>query len=167
ELEAKYQQKKWGFNYSLALSQNRAIDYTGYYDDYDNGGQITVQYGNTPIALSPSVVQFFSIDWRPVKDGEVSLLNKYVGKQYLDNAGSESRTLDPFNASDLRLSYRLPLRTWVQKVQLVFQVNNIFNSLYEPNGYTFSYLSGNEFITENFFYPMAGTNMMAAINIRF
>ncbi|MCU0403125.1 MAG: TonB-dependent receptor [Chitinophagaceae bacterium] len=167
ELEAKYQQKKWGFNYSLALSQNRAIDYTGYYDDYDNGGQIAVQYGNTPIALSPSVVQFFSIDWRPVKDGEVSLLNKYVGKQYLDNAGSESRTLDPFNASDLRLSYRLPLRTWVQKVQLVFQVNNIFNSLYEPNGYTFSYLSGNEFITENFFYPMAGTNMMAAINIRF
>ena len=166
ELEAKYQQKKWGLHYSLALSSNKALDYTGFYDDYDNGGQIAVNYGNTRIALSPSAVQYFSFDWRPIKNGEISLLNKYVGKQYLDNSGLDNRALDAFNVSDIRLSYRIPTRNLVQKLQLVLQVNNIFNTMYEPNGYTFSYQYGNEFITENYYYPMAGTNFMVAINIK-
>jgi iron complex outermembrane receptor protein len=166
EIEAKYLQKKWGINYSLALSQNRAIDYTGFYDDYDNGGQITVNYGNTPIALSPSLVQFISLDWRPLKNTELTLMKKYVGKQYLDNSGADNRALDAFTVSDIRTTYRIPSRNFLQRIQLILQVNNIFNTLYEPNGYTFSYLYGSEFITENFFYPMAGTNFMAAINIR-
>ncbi len=166
ELEAKYFKPKWGINYSLALSKNRAIDYTGYYDDYDNGGQLIVNYGNTPIALSPNVVQFLSVDWRPLKNGEITLMNKNVGKQYLDNSGSENRILNEYFVSDLRLSYRIPGKGLLKNIQLVFQVNNLFNTLYEPNGYTFSYLYGSEFITENYYYPMAETNFMAAINIK-
>ena len=52
-------------------------------------------------------------------------------------------------------------------------VNNILNHLYEPNGYTFSYYlpgeaaGGRELITENYYYPMAGTNFMAGVNIKF
>jgi iron complex outermembrane receptor protein len=166
EAEAKYYQPKWGFGYSLALSQNRALDYTGYYDDYDNGGQLVVDYGNTPIALSPGIIQFLSVDWRPVSNGEITLMNKHTGKQFLDNSGSEDRTLNAFLVSDLRMSYRIPVKGLLKNVQLVLQVNNLFNEVYEPNGYTFSYLYGAEFITENYFYPMAGTNFMAAINIR-
>jgi iron complex outermembrane receptor protein len=53
------------------------------------------------------------------------------------------------------------------------KVNNLFNELYEPNGYTFSYfvpLEGNtnrELVTENFYYPMAGTNYLGGVSIRF
>jgi len=166
ELEARYYKPKWGFAYSLALSSNRAIDYTAYYDDYDNGGQIEVKYGNTPIALSPGMVQQLTLDIRPFRKLEISLLNKYVGKQYLDNSGDNSRVLDAFWNTDARIVYNLPVKNVLKKAQIVLQANNLFNSFYEPNGYTFSYLYGGEFTTENYYYPMAGTNFMVALNIK-
>ncbi|HAN37994.1 MAG TPA: hypothetical protein DCQ29_03750, partial [Chitinophagaceae bacterium] len=69
-----------------------------------------------------------------------------------------------FFVQDVRLSYQLPNR-WAKSIQLNAQVNNIFNRKYEPNGYTFSYIAGGSTITENFFFPMAGTNYMVAVNI--
>jgi iron complex outermembrane receptor protein len=39
--------------------------------------------------------------------------------------------------------------------------------MYETNGYTFGYIYGNQRITENYLYPMAGRNFMAGINIKF
>ena len=166
EMELRYARPKWGLQYSLALSQNRAIDYTGYYDDYDNGGQLVVNHGNTPLALSPGMVQQTTIDWRPANNLELSLLNKYVGKQYLDNSGDVARALDAFWVSDIRMSYDLPVKKWLKRVRILVQVNNLLNTLYEPNGFTFSYQYENKFITENFYYPMAGINFMAGLNIR-
>jgi iron complex outermembrane receptor protein len=166
EMEARYYKPNWGFAWSLGLSSNRAIDYTGYYDDYDNGGQIEVKYGNTQIALSPGMVQQLTFDVRPIKSLEISLLNKYVGKQYLDNSGNEDRALDAFWTTDTRIIYNLPVKNALKRVRLVLQANNLFNSMYEPNGYTFSYLYGGQFTTENFFFPMAGTNYMVALNIK-
>jgi iron complex outermembrane receptor protein len=51
-------------------------------------------------------------------------------------------------------------------------VNNVFNELYEPNGYTFSYFvpgetSGRELVTENFYYPQAGTNFLFGLVMKF
>jgi len=51
-------------------------------------------------------------------------------------------------------------------ITAIMQVNNIFNTLYEPNGYTFSYYSGNVLATENYYYPMAGTNWTIGLNIK-
>jgi len=166
ELEARYYRPKWGFAWSLALSSNKAVDYTAYYDDYDNGGQLEVKYGHTPLALSPGLVQQLNLDFRPIRNVEISLLNKYAGKQYLDNSGDNSRVLDAFWNTDARIMYNLPVKNLLKRVQLVFQANNLFNTLYEPNGYTFSYLYNGLFTTENYFYPMAGANYMVALNIR-
>jgi iron complex outermembrane receptor protein len=165
ELEARYARPKVSLAYSLALSQNRIIHYTGYYDDYDNGGQITVAYGNTPIALSPGVVQNATLEWRPVQRVELALLSKYVGRQYLDNAGQKERSLNPFFVNDIRATYQVPVRNRIKSMRVVLQVNNVTNRMYEPNGYTFSYQAGGQFVTENFFYPMAGINYMAALEI--
>lgn len=166
EAEVRYQQKKWGLNYSLALSRNRAINYTGYYDNFDTGGQLSVNYGNTPLTLSPGIIQVLSLDWRPVKNTEITLFNKYVGKQYLDNSGNAGRSLDAFTVTDAKITYRIPTRNWLRKIQLMFQVNNLFDAQFEPNGYTFSYLTGNQLVTENYFFPMAGTNLLGAILIK-
>ncbi len=166
EAEVRYQQKKWGLNYSLALSRNRAINYTGYYDNFDTGGQLSVKYGNTPLTLSPGIIQVLSLDWRPVKNTEITLFNKYVGKQYLDNSGNAGRALDAFTVTDAKITYRIPTRNWLRKIQLTFQVNNLFNARFEPNGYTFSYMTGNQLVTENYFFPMAGTNVLGAILIK-
>jgi len=49
---------------------------------------------------------------------------------------------------------------------LIAQVNNLTNTPYEPNGYTYSYLYGGNIITENYFFPMAGRNYMFTINMK-
>jgi iron complex outermembrane receptor protein len=46
---------------------------------------------------------------------------------------------------------------------MTLQVNNLFNYMYEPNGYTFSYITGGARVQENFFFPMAGTNWMLGV----
>jgi iron complex outermembrane receptor protein len=67
---------------------------------------------------------------------------------------------------DIRVSYSI-LKKIFKETTLVVQVNNIFNKKYEPNGYTFSYYSGGSLATENYYFPMAGTNFMASVNIKF
>jgi iron complex outermembrane receptor protein len=46
------------------------------------------------------------------------------------------------------------------------RVNNLFNTIYAPNGYSYSYRFG-EVVTENFFYPMARTNFLVNVTLRF
>ncbi len=55
----------------------------------------------------------------------------------------------------------------LNEVNIIAQLNNVFNISHEPNGYTFSYIYGGETITENFYFPMAGRNFMIAVNVRF
>lgn len=150
---------------NITLSNNRIENFTEYYDDYDNGGQKSIAHGTTDIALSPSVVAAAALRIMPVKNGEIRLPAKYVGRQYLDNTSSRTRSLDPYYVQDMQLSYTLK-NLWFRETRFSFQVNNIFNRKYEPNGYTYSYQYGGQLITENFYFPMAGTNFMAAVNIR-
>jgi iron complex outermembrane receptor protein len=85
--------------------------------------------------------------------------------QYLDNTSEKKRSLKPYYIQDLKLGYRFE-RFVFKEINLLFLVNNVFNKRYEPNGYTFSYQTGGILTTENYLYPMAGINFMAALNIR-
>ncbi|HUS01489.1 MAG TPA: hypothetical protein VMY77_07170, partial [Chitinophagaceae bacterium] len=134
-------------------------------DDYDNGGQKTNQYHNTDISFSPNIIAGSTINFIPLRNTELSLLSKYVGKQFLDNTSNANRALDPFYIQDARVSYKLNNKI-PKEIHFVFQVNNIFNKKYEPNGYTFSYFYSGNYTTENYYFPMAGTNFMAAINVK-
>lgn len=49
---------------------------------------------------------------------------------------------------------------------MIAQVNDILNSLYTSNGYTFSYY-GNKLITENYQSPMVSKNWNVELNIQF
>ncbi|HXB07580.1 MAG TPA: hypothetical protein VNW04_10700, partial [Puia sp.] len=53
-----------------------------------------------------------------------------------------------------------------RQTDFIFQLNNVFDKSYTPNGYTYSYVYGGELVTENFVFPMAGTNFMFAVNIK-
>jgi iron complex outermembrane receptor protein len=158
--------KEWlRANGNFTISKNKVIDFTEYIDDYDNGGQIMNQYSKTDIAYSPDMVGSAEIVFTPVKNTELSLVSKYVSKQYLDNTSNESRKLNAFYTQDARLIYTIS-KKWLREVNFILQANNVFNKMYEPNGYTFSYYYGGSVTTENYYYPMAGRNFMAAINIR-
>jgi iron complex outermembrane recepter protein len=152
-------------NASLALSKNKVLDFTEYVDDYDNGGQKTNFFNNTNIAFSPSVVSSASIHILPVKNLELSLLNKFVSKQYLDNTSSDTRALDAFFTQDLRAIFTLK-KKWPKELNIIAQLNNVLGEKYEPNGYTYSYFAGGATTTENFYFPMAGRNFMIGLNVK-
>jgi iron complex outermembrane receptor protein len=175
ELQAAFQlSPSWTVGGNVAFSRNKINEFTEYIDDYstDDAPQQTVTYTDTDIAFSPNVVGAAHIDFKPIDNLEVSLLAKFVDKQYLDNSQREDRQLDAYFVKDLRLKYAIQPK-FVKEMEFSLLVNNIFNHLYEPNGYTFSYYlpgevaGGRELVTENYYYPMAGTNFMAGVNIKF
>ncbi|MEO8583886.1 MAG: TonB-dependent receptor plug domain-containing protein [Flavitalea sp.] len=149
---------------NIALSRNKVKNYTEYFDDYDNGGQKSVFHALSDIAFSPDIVGGASINIKPCKNFELNFLSKYVSRQYLDNSSLKSRSLDPYFTEDARMSYTIPNHLF-NKTQLILQVNNVFNKKYEANGYTYSYLEGGITQTQNYYFPMAVTNFMFALNI--
>ncbi|HEX6334196.1 MAG TPA: TonB-dependent receptor [Flavisolibacter sp.] len=150
---------------NLTLSRNRIKNFTEYIDDYDTFTQVSKQYGETDISFSPSVIAGGTVAFLPVKSLQLDVINKYVGRQFLDNTGNSSRSLDPFYIADVRTVYTFAHKLFKQ-VQVVFQVNNVLDELYEPNGYTFSYITGAQLVTENYYFPMAGRNFMTGLNIQ-
>ncbi|MBI1344136.1 MAG: TonB-dependent receptor plug domain-containing protein [Terrimonas sp.] len=149
---------------NISISRNKISRFTEYVDDYDQGGQKSYFHNNPDIAYAPAIVSSSSISIYPIKNLEVGLLGKYVGKQYLDNTENEERKLDAFYVQDARVIYTLE-KGILKNTRFIIQVNNIFNRQYEPNGYTYSYIYGSALTTENYYFPMAGTNFMMALNI--
>jgi iron complex outermembrane receptor protein len=167
ELQGGIQPTTWfKANANLTFSRNKVQHFTEYIDDYDNGGQKLNNYSSTDIALSPNTTGAAAISFLPTKNFEISLLSKYVSKQYLDNTEDEGRKLDPFYVQDARVTYTFH-NTLLKEANIVLQVNNIFNKKYEPSGYTYNYISGGDLVVNNYYFPMAGTNFMAGINLRF
>ncbi len=150
---------------NLTLSRNKILNFTEYIDNYDNGDQKVNNYKETDISFSPAVISSGTVTITPVKNTVIDLISKYVGKQYLDNTQNENRKLNSFFTQDARVTYTFK-KAWLKNVNVIGQVNNIFNKKYEPNGYTYSYISNNELTTENYYYPMAGTNWMLGLNIK-
>ncbi|MFT3679739.1 MAG: TonB-dependent receptor plug domain-containing protein [Ferruginibacter sp.] len=152
---------------NATLSSNKIKNFTEKIDDYDNGGTKDNFYKSTDISFSPSVIAGGSINIVPVKNAEISLISKYVGRQYLDNTSNISRSLNPYYVQDIRMSYTLVdnNNNFFKGANLILQLNNVLNKKYEANGYTFSYLYGG-LVTENYYFPMATFNWMIGLNIK-
>ncbi|MCX6197799.1 MAG: TonB-dependent receptor [Bacteroidetes bacterium] len=164
------------YNFSYSLNKIKSFDeyiytYDDYYSPLDSLTQI-ITHKNSNISFSPSIVASLEFVAYPVKGLEISLMNKAVSKQYLDNTSNESRKLKPFFYSNLRISYKLPLKRDDKEIKFTLLFNNIFNRFYESNGYTYSerYFSGGEktdTYTYNYYYPQAGFNMLGGMSVRF
>jgi iron complex outermembrane receptor protein len=150
---------------NLTFSRNKIKSFTEYIDNYDDGKQTATQHTNTDISFSPTVIGGGAINILPFKNAEINLSSKYVGKQYLDNTQNNNRSLHAYYTQDARFSYQLKNLIF-SEWNLILQVNNIFNRKYEPNGYTYPYIYGGELINDNYYYPMAGTNFMVAVNVK-
>lgn len=157
---------KWKWEGNATFSRNKIRAFTEYLDDYDKGKQVAIQHRNTDIAFSPSLIAASQLHYQPMTCLQISLLTKYVSRQYLDNTQNLTRSLDPYLTNDLRVSYLLQPK-YCRELGLHLLVNNLFNHLYESNGYTFGYLSGGQAIYENFYFPQAGTNFLAQLSIKF
>ena len=141
------------------------MDYVPKYDvNFGFAGYDTIRLENSDISFSPRLTAFGGINIKPLKNFEIALNNKVVGKQYLDNTRSENKKLKGYFVQDAQLRYSITKKI-IKMAELVLQVSNIWNKRYETNGYTYSYYYDASLVKENFYYPMAGTNFLVALNI--
>jgi iron complex outermembrane receptor protein len=158
--------KQLRWNVNATLSQNKIKNFTEYLDNFDNGQQESRQYRETDISFSPNVIAGSQLLFTPAKGLELGLLSKYVGKQYMDNTSSESRKLNPYFTNDIRVIYSFKPR-FAQEMAFTLLFNNLFNELYESNGYTYAYISEGKVVADNGYYPQAGRNFLAGVRVRF
>lgn len=150
---------------NVSLSQNKILAFTEYLDNYDTYVQDEIAHEKTDLAFSPNIITSLGIDYEPVKGLNIGWTTKYVGKQYLDNTSSEDRALNAYSFSNLQVSYTLK-KVFFKEMTFGLQVNNLFNALYENNGYTWGYVYGGQRTQENFYYPQAGRNLMTRLTIK-
>lgn len=158
---------------NATFSQNKINSFTEYYDNYDdpNGNQVMIEHNNTDIAFSPNIIGAGGLTLRPFRKMsmsqkfEIDLLGKYVGKQYLDNTSNDARSIDAYALGDVRIRYSIKAKPF-KELGLNLMLNNVFDTKYESNGYTYSYRYGGESTTVNYFYPQAGFNWLLGLTMK-
>ncbi len=171
ELDASYViNRLFAINANAALSKNKIKNYIDYVTEYDEDfvelGKVATNYKNPDISFSPAAILFGELVYRPAKGFATALQGKYVSKQYMDNTQNETRMLNAYFVSNVRLGYDLQLKG-IKNVNIGLLVNNIFDKKYESNGYTYSSLMQGVTTTENFYFTQAGTNLLLSLNLKF
>ncbi len=168
---------RWDVN--ATLSENKIKNYVGYVSDYnadtwdDMWTQSAVECGKTTIAFSPSFIGNSNIAFN-YKGFEASFQSQYVSRQYLDNFENKEDSLDPYFVNNLHLAYTFKL-PHIRSITAGVSVYNVFNEKYENNGYSQTcalYKGGDksnamQLSSDPRFYPMAGTNVLAHLTLRF
>lgn len=161
---------KFGWTGNVTLSQNKIKDFTEVLYDYgvnwDEYNVVENKYSNVNISYSPSLIAASGLSYFPVRNLELTLLTKYVGKQYLDNTGNSARAIDDYTINDLRITYTIK-PSFMKELAFSLLANNILDETYESNGYTWGYLGGGDSYRENYYYPQAGRNFMGMITLKF
>lgn len=171
ELDASYIiSPKFAVNANAAFSRNKIKNYIDYVSEYDaNFDLIKVQatnYANPDISFSPNTVLFGELVYKPFTSFAIAWQSKYVSKQYMDNTQNESRKLDAYWVNNARLGYDFSLKG-IKNINIGLLVNNILDKKYESNGYTYSSIYPWATVTENFYFPQAGTNFLLSLNLKF
>ncbi|MFN5325373.1 MAG: TonB-dependent receptor [Bacteroidota bacterium] len=149
-----------------SISRHKIKEFGEYIDDYDLGTQQLTIFNDADIAFSPNITAYANLSYQPIKSIQAELVCRHTGKQYLDNTSNNSKTLDPYTVTDLRLHWS-PKSKSVKSLTLSLIVFNILDELYESNGYTFGYIADGARTDENYYYPQAGRNFMLKADVRF
>lgn len=137
---------------NLTVSQNRNV---GYVENL--GDTATRELGSTPIAYSPSIIENFTVEVRS-GDFKLELIGRYIGKQYLANAGMESLVLPSYFVADARLTYTRNV-SGLGDLRAYVMANNLLSREYASNGYVYG--------TSVWFYPQAPLNFFYGIELSF
>jgi iron complex outermembrane receptor protein len=157
--------KKVWFEGNVSFSDNRIKKFTDVYYDYLDFSEVRTEYTNTPIAYSPNVILFGSITDKHIKDCQMTLSYKYVGKQYLDNTGNSNHIIKPFGLFDFVAQKQVKVKG-VNSLSLKLMVNNLLGVKYSNNGYTFKYAYSGTLVEERFFYPQALRNFLIGLEFK-
>lgn len=134
---------------NFTLSSNKNVD-------LDVEGQ---NYGTTDIAYSPSVIAGNIIVYSPIKNLHLSLLQKFVGEQYMNNIELPSAKLADYFVNDFNVSYEIQPKSVFKSIMVTGLVNNILDKKYVSNGYMWDVYP--------YYYPQSGTNFLIGLTLKF
>jgi len=134
-------------NFTLSSNKNVDLAVEGQY------------YGTTDIAYSPNVIAGNIIVYSPIESLHVSLLQKYVGEQYMNNIELPAAKLADYFVNDLNISYEIKPKSVFKSIMITGLVNNILDKKYVSNGAMWDVYP--------YYYPQAGINFLAGLTLKF
>jgi len=134
-------------NFTLSSNKNVDLAVDGEY------------YGTTKIAYSPEVIAGNVVVYKPINRLYLSLLQKYVGEQYMNNIELPAAKLADYFVNDFNASYEINPNKIFQSITITALVNNIFDKKYVSNGAMWDVYP--------YYYPQAGTNFLIGLNLKF
>ena len=163
ELTVAWSTTKWlTLSANATLSENKIEDYVDELKDSPTFGQ---NLGTMTISYSPSVIGSVIADFH-VGGFNAQWHTQYVGKQYFTNNEIEALSLDAYCVTNLNLGYTLKTKA-EREVRFGLAINNLFSTLYESNGYGYSYMWEGERYDEAFYFPQAPINFLANVTVNF
>jgi iron complex outermembrane receptor protein len=130
--------------------------------------------GNTNLSFSPNIIIGNAFVYESSENFMISVLSKYVGKQYMSNLNStisNQDQLEGFFTSDINFKYSIETK---KNLEIVISglINNIFNKEYVDRGFYYTYNYPDEkgsIVTGDGagFYPQATTNFLTGITLKF
>jgi len=162
--------KKWELYLTSTISQNKIKLFEEVVYDYGLAiSETIVSHQDSDISFSPELTASGMLSYKAIARKsfglELAWMYSYVSDQYLDNTSNSERMLDAYLVNDLRITCDIKTSGKLN-VSVNLLLNNILNSQYSSNGYTYTYIYGQQ-ITENFYYPQAGRNAMLGLTLKF
>ena len=118
---------------NISFSRNKNIDYKTNFDG------VVTNWGDTDISFSPDLVSSIGVNFRPKEDINISILNKFVGEQFMSNTESVVSKLNSYSTTDLNFIYSFKRSKHFKEIIFTAMINNIFNKEYVSNGYYYTY----------------------------
>lgn len=180
ELEAGLKISKaihWDVN--ATFSQNKIKYYIDHVDNWDfwddttgtEPYQVVDTMGTTDISFSPAII--FGSDLHfSYKNFNLSLIHKYVSRQFIDNTSNNNRSLDPYFITNIVVAYTFQTKRF-KEISFKLKLNNIFSEHYETNAWVYRYYNSyfpgqnnTESVIDGYF-PQAPFNFLGGVTIKF
>ncbi|QSB26808.1 TonB-dependent receptor [Flavobacterium sp. CLA17] len=116
-------------------------------------------YGTKDIAYSPSVIAGNIIVYSPIESLHLSLLQKFVGEQYMNNIELPEAKLADYFVNDLNVSYEIKPKTVFKSIMVTGLLNNFLDKQYVSNGAMYDVYP--------YYYPQAGINFLLGLTLKF
>ncbi len=155
---------------NATFSRNKVEAFTEFVDVYDADfnwlEQRAIERKNADLSFSPNVIAGLELTWSPLNALDITLSNKYVSRQFIDNTSDENNVIEAYNFANARLRYALQ-PAFAKEIALTLLVQNIFNAQYETNAWSYRYIYDDTLLIDQGFYPQAGTNFLLGLSVGF
>ena len=152
---------------NLSLSENKNKDF------YFRRDGILTNLGETSISFSPNIVAGSIFNYGFNEKTNISVLTKYVGKQFMGNIDSKLSKLNSYSTTDLNIIYAPTSFPLFKDLKISLLINNVFGLKYISNGYFYTF--DDDYSTQGKiktiegvgYYPQAQRNFLIGISTRF